>query len=174
MSVRRNLLGVGAIACAVLLADRWISARASVSASVVLQSDFFRVYDPVPLLNSFRTGCSSRTGVGTALSSTPGYLLLNDVRNVRYTRRAHTDLCDQSQYPGAVDALHRSTVAALKYFGCRITSDEMVTEQGVRVAYRCGTRSVGIITTGPRVVAGDLPTFVTLQLDEEWEVRNPS
>jgi hypothetical protein len=170
MGVRGNLLAIGAVACAVLLANKWISVKSVIPADVAKQSDFLRTYNPVPLMNSFRRGCLPRTGVGTSSYAGPGYLFLNDVRNVRYTRTAHTELCDQSQYPLILAALHRSLLSSLDYFGCQVSSDDTA-EQGVRIAYRCGTRSAGEVTTGPKPEPDSWPSFIMLQVDEEWSVR---
>jgi len=170
MGVRANLLAVGAVACAVILGDKWISAKAVIPADPAKQSDFLRTYNPVPLMNSFRAGCRPRTGVGTTSFAGPGYLLLNDARNVRYTRTAHTELCEPSQYPLIVTALHRSLLSSLEYFGCQVSSDDFTAGRGVRIAYRCGTRSEGVVTTGPP--PGPNRAFVMVQLDEEWSVRN--
>lgn len=173
MGVRGNLLAVAAVACVVLLANKWISARSVIPADIAKQSDFLRTYNPIPLMNSFRRDCRPRTGVGTTTFAGPGYLFLNDVRNVRFTRTADTELCDQSQYPLILAALHRNLLSSLEYFGCRVSSDDSA-ERGVRIVYRCGTRSAGVVTTGPEARPGDYPSFIMLQLDEEWLVRNPS
>ena len=179
MSVRANLIGVAAVACALFAADKWISSKAVIPADIAKQSDFLRTWNPVPLLNSFRTGCKASTGVGTAFSASPGYLFLRDARNVRYTRTAHTDLCDQAQFPAAATAIHRSLLSGLGYYGCEVSSDDFPgadfsASRNVRILYRCGTRSAGTVTLGPKSGTGAWPTFVTLQLDEEWSVRDPS
>lgn len=170
MGVRGNLLAVAAVACLGLVADRWISARSVIPADVSKQSDFLRTYNPVPLMNAFRKDCRPRTGVGTTSYAGPGYLFLNDVRNVRYTRTANTELCEQNQYPVVLTALHRSLLASLEYFGCRVSSDSSE-EREIRIEYRCGTRSEGVATTGPTPATGVWPSFIRLQVDEEWLVR---
>jgi hypothetical protein len=172
MTVRGNLVSIAAVACAVLLADKWISVRASIPADASMQSDFLRIYDPVPLLNSFLEGCRWRASVASESAESPGYLFLNDARNVSYTRVAQTDLCDRSEYPLAVAALHRSALSALRYFDCQVSSDNSTAGRRVRITYRCGTRTTGIVTTAP--APGARSAFLTLKLEEEWSVRTPS
>ncbi len=175
MSVRGNLIGVAAVACAVLLANNWISKRSIVAAEVVNQSDFLRTYNPVPLLIHFRADCQVRTGVSTGSSSTPGYRFLNDIKNVHYTRIAHMELCDQKQFPAVLSALHQNVISALGFAGCRIDADQSSEDEGMQINYRCGTRTDGFVSSGPkRGSGGEWPSFVTLQLNEEWKVRDPS
>jgi hypothetical protein len=173
MSVRGNLIGLAAVACSVFLADKWISAKAVVAPEVAMQSDFLRLYNPVPLLNSFRVGCQSRTGVGTGSSSSAGYRFLRDFKNVHYSRTAHMELCDQSQYPTVLTALHRSVISALSFSGCKVDSDDFAVAGGVQISYRCGTRTAGYVTSGSKMTGETWPAYVTLQLNEEWNVRNP-
>jgi hypothetical protein len=137
-----------------------------------MQSDFLRIYDPVPLLNSFLDGCRWRASVASESAASPGYLFLGDARDVAYTRIAQTDLCDQSEYPLAVTALHRSALSALRYFDCQVSSDDSTAGQRVRITYRCGTRTTGVVSASPG--PGDGSPFVTLRLDEEWSVRTRS
>ena len=174
MNVRGNLIGFAAVACVALVSDKWISARISIPADITRQSDFLRVYDPAPLLNSFLAGCRWRAGVESELLGSPGYLFLNTSENVWYTRTDHSNLCDQNQYPLAVAALHRSALSALRYFGCEVSSDEFEAGGRVRIVYRCGTRTTGLVTTGPGPGPADGQAFVTLRLDEEWSVQSPS
>jgi len=174
MSVRGNLIGVGAMACAIFLANNWISARSVVIADVAKQSDFLRTYNPVPLLNHFRADCQVRSGVSTGSSATPGYRFLNDFRNVHYTRIAHMELCDQKQFPTVLSALHRNLLSALGFAGCKVDADQSSPDGGVKITYRCGTRTSGFVSSGPRRSGDDWPSFVTLQLNEEWYVRDPS
>lgn len=171
MSVRGSLISIAAVAFAAFMADKWISVKAAVPADPARQSDFLRIYDPVPLLSSFLADCTWRTGVASELLASPGYLFLHDAENVAFTRIAQTKLCDQNQYPLAVAALHRSALSALRYFGCRVSSDEFSPDTGVRIDYRCGTRTAGLVTTGAN---SNRPDVVTLRLEEEWLVRTPS
>ncbi|HWE50144.1 MAG TPA: hypothetical protein VG273_10165 [Bryobacteraceae bacterium] len=173
MSVRGNLIAIAALGCAFFMGDKWISARATIAPDIANESDFLRIYNPVPLLNTFRSGCLARTGVETGTSSSSGYRFLSTFTNVHYTRTAHMELCDRSQYPTVLQALHKSVVAGLAYTGCKVDSDEFSTAAGVRIAYRCGTRTSGYVTSGTSLAAGDWPASVSLQLNEEWNVRNP-
>jgi hypothetical protein len=170
MNIRGNLIGLAALLYAAFVSDKWISARLSIPADVTRQSDFLRIYDPAPLLNSFLAGCRWRAGVESEVLASPGYRFLNTAEDVSYTRTDHSNLCDRNQYPLAVAALHRSTLSALRYFGCKVSSDKSGAGAGVRIVYRCGTRTTGLVTTGP----ADKSAFVTLRLDEEWSVRSPS
>jgi hypothetical protein len=175
VSVRVNLISIAAMACLAFIAGKWISARASVPADPSWQSDFLRIYDPVPLLNSFLANCAWKTGgAASEAAESPGYLLLNNAENVWYTRIAQTNLCDEDQYPVAVDALHRSALSALHYFDCQVSSDNFSAGTGVRIVYHCGTRTAGLVTTGPKPQPGDWPPVLTLRLEEEWMVRSPS
>jgi hypothetical protein len=174
MCVRGNLIFIVSVAYVALAADKWVSVRITIPADVTGQSDFLRAYNPTPLLSSFLAGCSWRAGPASELAASPGYRFLNDTVNVSYTRTDHTDLCDRDQYPLAGIALHGSALSALRYFGCQVLSDDFSTGRGARIVYRCGTRTNGLVTTGPRPEPGDWPSFVTLRVDEEWSVRNPS
>jgi hypothetical protein len=174
MSVRGNLIGILALASALFFADKWISAKAFVAPDIVNESDFLRTYNPVPLLNSFRASCLARTGVGMGSSSTPGYRFLNNFKNVHYTRTAEMELCNQDQYPSVLTALHRNLTSALDYAGCKIQADQSTTADGVQITYRCGTRTTGFVSSGPKPIGGNWPSEITLQLNEEWYVRNPS
>src|SRR5579859_1716623 len=102
MSVRGNLIGLVAVVCAAFWADKWVSAQAVIAPDIARQSDFLRIYNPVPLLNSFRSACLARTGVETGSSSSPGYRFLRNFTNVHYTRTARMELCDPSQYPSVL------------------------------------------------------------------------
>jgi hypothetical protein len=83
------------------------------------------------------------------------------------------DLCDQNQYPTVLTALHRSLLSALAFSGCKVDSDEFTPAEGVQISYRCGTRTAGYVTSGSKLAGEAWPSFVTLQLNEEWNVRNP-
>jgi hypothetical protein len=173
MNVRGNLIAILAVGCAVFWLDKWTSAQAVIAPDIAKQSDFLRIYNPVPLLNSFRAGCLARTGVETASSSSPGYHFLRNFTNVHYIRTAHMELCDRNQYPSVLSALHRSVVAGLAYTGCKVDSDQFTPAEGVQISYRCGTRTAGYVISGSKLTAGDWPASVSLQLNEEWDVRSP-
>ena len=162
MGVRGNLLGVAAIACTLFALDRWASSRALVPADVANESDFYRVYNPVPLMNPLRAGCASWAGVTTGASTGPGSRFPYEVRPARYTRIARSDLCDETHYSSMLNTLHRDLLAELHYFGCPVLRDDFSPGEKARIMYHCGTRTSGSITTGAP------GRYLTLEVDEEW------
>jgi hypothetical protein len=165
MSVRGNLVLAAALLCFALFGYNWITVRSVVAPEVAKQSDFLRIYDPVPLLVSYRAPCSPWGGATKGMSAKPGSKVPWDVRNVTFTRTARIDLCDEDRYPQVEAIMHRTLLRALRFYGCEVSSDDFPEGPNPRIMYHCGTRTSGVIT------AGQPSRFLLLQIDEEWSVR---
>jgi len=165
MSVRGNLVLAAVLLCLALFGYNWAAASSVVPPDVAKQSDFLRIYDPVPLLVSHRAACAPWGGAIKGMSSKPGSKLPWERRNVTFTRTARIDLCDEGRYPEVADLMHRTLLRALHFYGCEVSSDDFPNGPNPRIMYHCGTRTSGVVT------AGQPSRFLLLQIDEEWSVR---
>jgi hypothetical protein len=102
-------------------------------------------------------------------------LFLNRGHNVQYERTIEPWLCGAYRYSAILTALHQNVVSALGSAGCQVLSDELSIDHGVRIAYRCGKRTTGLITEVPtprKSAAEDEPFSLKLRFYEEWAVRS--
>jgi hypothetical protein len=163
------------IAYLALLAVARITAGTYISADDLKQSNFLRTYDPIPFLSSFRVGCQPLNTLVSA-SAAAGYTRLRGKgTNVRFTRTIQPDLCDTSHSASILTGLQQNLVSALGSAGCEVLWDSLSLDQGIRIYYRCGTRTSGLVTTSPpRSRADDGQPMLKLQIDEQWSVRTSS
>jgi hypothetical protein len=165
-----RLAGAVVIAYLALLAVARISSGTYFSADERKQSKFLRTYDPVPFLSSFRVGCQALdTLVGA--SGAAGYTrFLGASANVRFTRTIQPDLCNTNHPSSILTGLQQNLVSALDSAGCEVSSDWLSLDQGIRIYYRCGTRTSGLVTVSSPKSRNDERPRLKLQIDEQWSV----
>ena len=129
------------------------------------QSKFLRTYDPMPLLHS---ALGADCGAASSFSASAGLMFLNLGHNVEYERTIEPELCRAYHYSAILTALHGNVVSALGSAGCRVLSDDLSLDHGIRIAYRCGGRSTGLVTAAP---SAHEPFSLKLRFQEEWSVR---
>ena len=171
-----NLGRIMALVCTLaLMSASWHSlANMSVTPENKNESRFLRTYDPMPLWTSFRVGCSSPVSTTFEFGALSGSRFPAAPSNVHYMRRIQPEICGNYQYRAVLTALHQNVISALGSAGCQVTSDELSTVQGVRIQYRCGPRTRGVITARlPQRQTGQSegPFRLKLEMDEEWAVQ---
>ena len=168
------LVGGVALVYFALLAISWISSGALIPADERKQSAFLRTYDPAPFLRSLPPGCPPLGSIVGA-SAAAGYRSLSVTMNVRFTRTIQPDLCDGAQSSSILTGLKQNLVSALGSSGCEVSSDWLSLDQGIRIYYRCGARTSGLVTASPPKPGGNEGrSMLTLQIDERWSVRSRS
>jgi hypothetical protein len=170
---RKLFVGVIALACSAMLVVSWIRANSWVAADPRNESRFFRSYDPVPFFQAFR--CSTGFGTGSGFSSSAGSRFFGAVTNVRFSRTVEPDLCVKDQTSSILTGLNQNVLAALGGSDCEVSSDRVSLEEGIRVYYRCGTRTTGLVlATPPKDRPGPGERYggsqLTLRIDEQWAV----
>ena len=168
---RKLLVGAIALGCSAMLVVRWIGANGWIAPDPRHDSLFFRSYNPVPFFQAFR--CSTGFGTGSGFSSAAGRRSFGAVTNVRFSRTVVPDLCDKDQTSAILTGLNQNLLASLRSSECEVSSDKVSLEEGIRIYYRCGTRTAGLVlATPPKGGSGDRygASRLTLRIDEQWAV----
>jgi hypothetical protein len=169
-----RLAGAVVIAYLALLAVARISSGTYISADDSKRSKFLSTYNPMPFLSSFRVGCQPLdTLVGA--SAAAGYTRFRSgSTNVRFTRTIQPDLCNIDRPSSILTGLQQNLVSALGPAGCEVSSDSLSLDQGIRIYYRCGTRTRGLVTASPPKSRTDGRPMLKIQIDEQWSARSSS
>lgn len=171
MKIIWKLVGAVGVVYFILLAVSLISFGALIPADEGKQSRFLRTYDPIPFLSSFRLGCQTSSLVEASAGA--GYRFLNVTTNVKFTRTIEPDLCDKDHSSSILTGLQQNLISSLSSAGCQVSSDWLSLDQGIKIYYRCGTQTSGLVTASPPKQAhNDRRFMLTLQIDEQWSVRS--
>jgi len=146
------------------------------------QSAFIRSYDPMPVVNAFRSGCgpdgrlSDRlTEVGSGTSSGAGYAFLNSRKDVEHQLTVEPLYCGSPAGNAALlTALHEHALKALRNAACVVSGDRLTLEDGLQIRYRCHTRTTGVVTARPpraNTPGDDVHMLLSVHVDEWWAVR---
>jgi hypothetical protein len=164
-------------------AVKWLELRSWISPEAQNESRFIRSYDPTPVVKSFRSACSPWGGqvdmftqVATERSDGAGYVpLFGSHQDVEHHLTVKPQYCGNPDNNAALlTALHEDVLAALRNAACWVSDDRLTLENGLRIAYRCGTRTSGIVAAGPPQVKnlGDHRHLVlSVNVDEHWAVQ---
>jgi hypothetical protein len=173
--VKRGVVWLGLIVIGgVALVYLFVFSPTYVSPDDKKQSRFLGAFNPVPLLKSMQTDCTMPGQVVTRSSASAGSLSFVSTENVQFERGMELQLCGHYAYPAMLTAVHQQALATLGLSGCRAVSDELSAEQGVRIEYRCGARTAGLMTMSPphAMAGGEEGQFsLKLEVKEEWAVR---
>jgi hypothetical protein len=183
MVVRKYFLIALLMALTLGAAAIWLESCSLISPTAQNESRFIRSYDPTPVVKSFRSACSPWGGqvdmftqVATERSDSAGYVpLFGSRRDVEHQLTVQPHYCGNPDKNAALlTALHEDVIAALRNAACWVSDDRLTLDNGLRIAYRCGTRTSGIVAAGPPRVEnlGDHRHLVlSVHVDEHWAVQ---
>lgn len=182
MVFRKYLLIALLTALTLSAAAKWLESRSWISPTAQNASRFIRSYDPTPVVRSFRSACSPWGGlvdmftqVATGRSDSAGYVpLFGSRRDVEHHLTVKPQYCGNPDTNAALlTALHEDVLAALRNAACWVSDDRLTLESGLRIAYRCGTRTSGIVAAGPPQVKNSgarRHLVLSVNVDEHWAV----
>jgi hypothetical protein len=179
--LRSVVLSVAGVAISLFVLG-WIQNLFQIPLTAETESKFFRSYDPLVAVNSLRLGCypdgkptGQPTSVGTGESHSAGNSFWWARRDAEHRRSVEPFYCANAAQNAALYlALRENALVALRNSMCIVSDDRMSDQNGLRIMYRCGEHSSGVVTIAPpkHDSSGDANHQVlSVQVDEHWSPR---